>query len=279
MLEILNKENLNEEELSFVNLHNKILANAQMTGVYLYEFCKELKEMRDSKKYIYAGLSNFEEYAINELGLKKSQAYNFCSIAENINPEIFQSIGKIGTTKLLLISKLEPEEQEKVIIDNDLEKMTVKDLEDQIKVLKAGNESLQHCYDLLQKDYDELDNDNNELVEEIHNYRKEIAKLKESNSKDEIIKLEAKIKELEANPKVIEKEVIKEDLTKDNKIKELELKIKNLETNKNSSLNQFKIIFDVIKDNITKAINISSTFEEENKNKCLNALRKLIELI
>ena len=106
MLEILNKEDLNEEELSFVNLHNKILANAQMTGVYLYEFCKELKEMRDSKKYIYAGLSNFEEYAINVLGLKKSQAYNFCSIAENINPEIFQSIGKIGTTKLLLISKL-----------------------------------------------------------------------------------------------------------------------------------------------------------------------------
>lgn len=279
MLEILNKEDLNEEELSFVNLHNKILANAQMTGVYLYEFCKELKEMRDSKKYIYAGLSNFEEYAINVLGLKKSQAYNFCSIAENINPEIFQSIGKIGTTKLLLISKLEPEEQEKVIVDNDLEKMTVKDLEDQIKVLKAGNESLQHCYDLLQKDYDELDNDNNELVEEIHNYRKELAELRNNNSKDEIIKLEAKIKELEANPKVIEKEVIKEDLTKDNKIKELELKIKNLETNKNSSLNQFKIIFDVIKDNITKAINISSTFEEENKNKCLNALRKLIELI
>ena len=279
MLEILNKEDLNEEELSFVNLHNKILANAQMTGVYLYEFCKELKEMRDSKKYIYAGLSNFEEYAINVLGLKKSQAYNFCSIAENINPEIFQSIGKIGTTKLLLISKLEPEEQEKVIVDNDLEKMTVKDLEGQIKVLKAGNESLQHCYDLLQKDYDELDNDNNELVEEIHNYRKELAELRNNNSKDEIIKLEAKIKELEANPKVIEKEVIKEDLTKDNKIKELELKIKNLETNKNSSLNQFKIIFDVIKDNITKAINISSTFEEENKNKCLNALRKLIELI
>ena len=103
MLEILNKEKLNDEEKEFITLHNKILVAAQLTGVHLYEFCKELKEMRDSKKYIYAGLNNFEEYAIDVLGLKKSQAYNFCSIAENVSSEIFQSIGKIGSTKLLLI--------------------------------------------------------------------------------------------------------------------------------------------------------------------------------
>lgn len=246
MLEILNKEKLNDEEKEFITLHNKILVAAQLTGVHLYEFCKELKEMRDSKKYIYAGLNNFEEYTIDVLGLKKSQAYNFCSIAENVSSEIFQSIGKIGSTKLLLISKLQPDEQEKVIDEIDLEKTTVKELQNKIEKLKVGNTSLQKSYDILQKDYNDLD---------------------------------AKIKELENNPKIIEKEIIKEDLTKDNKIKELELKVKGLESNINSSLNQFKIIFEVIKDNITKAINIALTFESEDKNKCLNALKKLIELI
>ena len=246
MLEILNKEKLNDEEKEFITLHNKILVAAQLTGVHLYEFCKELKEMRDSKKYIYAGLNNFEEYAIDVLGLKKSQAYNFCSIAENVSSEIFQSIGKIGSTKLLLISKLQPDEQEKVIDEIDLKKTTVKELQNKIEKLKAGNTSLQKSYDILQKDYNDLD---------------------------------AKIKELENNPKIIEKEIIKEDLTKDNKIKELELKVKGLESNINSSLNQFKIIFDVIKDNIAKAINIALSFENDDKNKCLNALKKLIELI
>ena len=149
MLEVLNKEKLNEEEVEFVTLHNKILASAQLTGIHLYEFCKELKEMRDSKKYIYAGLNNFEEYAIDILGLKKSQAYNFCSIAENVSPEIFQSIGKIGSTKLLLISKLQPDEQEKIINEFDLEKITVKDLQNEIERLKVDSTSLQKKYDLL----------------------------------------------------------------------------------------------------------------------------------
>lgn len=256
MLEVLNKTDLSDGERSFVNLHESIVRQAQFTGLSLYEFCKLLKEMRDSKKYVYAGLKNFEDYAINVLGLKKSQAYNFCQIADNVSPDIFQSIGKVGSTKLLLISKLIPELQEKVIEENNIEKITVNDLKEEIEKL---NKELKET----KENNTNLENENKTLNSDIFIKDEEIEELRD------------KINYLEENPKIIEKE----DLESKAKIKELETKIKNQEINNNDSISKFKVIFEIIKKDILMAKEMISFFSDEDKDKCNKVLRKLIELI
>ncbi|MDE6776416.1 MAG: hypothetical protein K2J25_00620, partial [Oscillospiraceae bacterium] len=60
-----------------MKLDRHIKTNAQMAQDSLYEVCKGLKEMRDDKLYQELGYQNFEDYSENEVGIKRSQAYNF----------------------------------------------------------------------------------------------------------------------------------------------------------------------------------------------------------
>lgn len=310
-LDLLKKDNLTPDESIFVNLHSKIIMNAKMSGLYLYEFCKELLEMRNSKAYHAAGIKNFEEYAVEVLGLKKSQAYNFCSIAENIKPEIFNLVGdNISSSKLLLVSKLEPEEQEKLILEIDVCNLKYKELENVIENLRTENNTLKSCNDVLQKDNAFLTDKVEDLKIEIESnnhfkYEQEIEKLekeleaakkdslKEDDKKDaEIGQLqEKKIKELEKEleklknqePQIVEKEVVKEIIKQDplqeEKIKELENQLKKKETLSNESINKFKVIFEMIKKDIVIAKEMISTFKDDDALKCNNALKKLINLI
>lgn len=114
--------------VSFEEQHNKILQAAAKVGLYLYEFCKALNEMKTSKAYESAGYSSFEDYTLNALNIKKSQAYTYIKLAENYSEEFFQSTGKIGVTKLELLSKLPEEEATAFIQDNHIEDMSVKEV-------------------------------------------------------------------------------------------------------------------------------------------------------
>ncbi len=121
--------NENKNELfSFNEQHNKIIKAATKVGLYLYEFCKALSEMKDSKAYESAGYLSFEDYTLNALKIKKSQAYTYVKLAESFSKEFFQSTGNIGVTKLELLSKLPEEEIKAFINDNDISDMNVKTL-------------------------------------------------------------------------------------------------------------------------------------------------------
>lgn len=289
-LEIFKKEDLSLFESQFVELHSKIITNARMSGAYLYEFCKQLLEMRESKAYQVAGLKNFEEYATEVLGLKKSQAYNFCSIAENVKPEIFNLVGNnASSTKLLLISKLEPEEQEKVIETVDLSTTKVKELEILVDSLKTENNTLKNCNDVLQKENEEKD----ALKDKIQELEKKLAETKKKhlqsndNSNDEKRKIKELEEELEKlrnqEPEIIEKEVIKEVIKQDplqeKRIKELEDELKKKEIMSNDSISKFKVIFETIKREIMLAKDMISTFNDEDASKCNCVLKKLIEMV
>lgn len=118
----------NEVSCSFNLQHEKIVNAAKKVGLYLYEFSKSLKEMKESKLYIEGGFSSFEDYCSNALGIKKSQAYSYIQIADKYSQQFFQSNGKIGVTKLLLLGDLTEEEAQSFIDENKIENLSVKSI-------------------------------------------------------------------------------------------------------------------------------------------------------
>jgi len=114
--------------ISFNDAHDKIVQAAAKVGLYLYEFCKALKDMKESKLYLSAGYESFEDYCLRALNIKKSQAYTYLKICDVYSPRFFQSNGKIGITKLELLSALPEDEAEAFIKTNNVENLSVKDV-------------------------------------------------------------------------------------------------------------------------------------------------------
>lgn len=166
------------------NLNVRICINAQMAQQNLYEMCKGLKEMRDSKLYKELGYSTFEDYCEQETGFKRSQVYNYISIVEKLPEDFVQSIGQIGMTKALILTKLSEDERTEIAEKNDLETTSVRELERQIKELKIKADKA----DMLSVRLDDM----NKNCGRISKQRDE-AELR-------IRHLEAEIKELESRP-------------------------------------------------------------------------------
>ncbi len=163
------------------NLNVRICINAQMAQQNLYEMCKGLKEMRDSKLYKELGYSTFEDYCEQETGFKRSQVYNYISIVEKLPEDFVQSIGQIGMTKALILTKLSEDERTEIAEKNDLETTSVRELERQIKEIQA------------EKDQAVADKSAAEAKASASTQRAE-------SLSQQITSLEAEIKELESRP-------------------------------------------------------------------------------
>lgn len=127
-----------------LELHNKILVSAQLAQNSLWEMCSGLKEMRDGKLYRELGYQNFEAYCEKEFNMNRSNAHKYISIIENIKPENVSTSKHFGVSKLYLLSTLSKSEQEKITAENDVESMTVKQLEKEIRELKDRNSELKN---------------------------------------------------------------------------------------------------------------------------------------
>ena len=129
-----------DEYIRALNLNKKILVSAQLAQQSLYEMCMAFKEMRDSKLYKELGYSDFGDYCEQETGFKRSQAYNYISIAEKLPADFVHSSGQIGVKKLTLLATISEEERAQITAETDLESATVKELEQQIKQLRADRD-------------------------------------------------------------------------------------------------------------------------------------------
>lgn len=95
------------------------------------------KEMRDNKLYKELGYSDFGDYCENETGMKRRQVYRYIEVAEKLPSEFVSSGTQIGIKKLYLLTTLSDEERSEIIENTDLENTSVRELEQQIKQLKA----------------------------------------------------------------------------------------------------------------------------------------------
>ncbi len=126
-----------DEYIKAVNLNRKIITAAQLAQQSLYEMCTGFKEMRDSKLYKELGYSDFGDYCEKETQINRQNVYKYIAVAEKL-PEDFVSSGRqIGIKKLYLLTTLSEEERAEITENTDLENTTVKQLEQQIKTLRA----------------------------------------------------------------------------------------------------------------------------------------------
>lgn len=108
--------------------HQKIVSCKAKAELALWEYCKALYDMHQSKLYQAAGYANFEEYAEKEFGIKKTVAYEYLAYAKKRSEEFTLENGKIGITKLLLLNKLSEEEAEQFLKENDIVEISTKEV-------------------------------------------------------------------------------------------------------------------------------------------------------
>lgn len=121
-------------------LHKQITGYGEVIYQSLYGMCTAIKQMRDSKLYKALGFDTFEAYTEEKLDMKHSQAYRYIAIAEKFAEDSFPSMGKIGMTKLTLLTALTDDQREEITQTVDLESTTVRELREQIAALKEESE-------------------------------------------------------------------------------------------------------------------------------------------
>ena len=169
---------LSAEYIKAVELDRRIKTSAQLAQQSLYDMCMGFKEMRDSRLYKELGYSDFGEYCEQETGFKRTNVYNYISVAENLPEDFVHSSGQIGIKKLTLLSTLSDEQRETITETTDIENTTVKELKAKIDSVKKQNDAL----------HEEM------------RYREEEHETKSQKFKERIAELEAEIKELESRP-------------------------------------------------------------------------------
>ena len=205
------KNEISQSYSKALELHNKILVSAQLAQNNLWEMCSGLKEMRDGKLYRELGYQNFEEYCGTEFNISRRQAYKYISIIENVNRENVNPGSHFGVRKLYLLSTLSESEQEKITAENDVESMTVKELEKEIRQLKEKNSA-------LKLDLDELAEEHERVCAQATSDSRTISGLRQN-----ISSLNQTIEELESRPIEVAVAEPSED------VRQLKLTIKNLE--------------------------------------------------
>ena len=168
---------VSQQHKEAVETHQRIITSANLAQQNLWDMCQGLKKMRDDKLYKEFGYQNFETYCENEVGMKRSNAYNYISIVEKINPENVQSIGQIGMTKLSLLATISEPEQAEIAEKLDLENTTVKQLKAEIEKLKDDNLNLSMNYDRMDANRIKLGNENTELKIENKTLQKQVEEL------------------------------------------------------------------------------------------------------
>ncbi|MFV0412520.1 MAG: hypothetical protein ACK5L3_04510 [Oscillospiraceae bacterium] len=123
-------------------LHNRIMASGQLAATAMVDFCRQLREMKESELYKALGHETFEEYAEQEAGLKSRQAYYYISTYEKLGPQMIAENAGLGITKLRLLSEIAPLDREEYLENNDVGDMTVDQLKAEVKRMADRGEQL-----------------------------------------------------------------------------------------------------------------------------------------
>ena len=182
---------VSEQHRQAIEVHQKIIVSANLAQQNIWDMCNGLKTMRDNKLYKELGYQNFEDYCENEVGMKRSNAYNYISIVEKINPENVQTFGQISKSKLMLLATISEHEQAEIAEKLDLENTTVKQLKAEI------DKSIDYCRQLnnAKKDADYYKQQADTSKESYRNIENQLAEEKNKN-----FKLTNKVQELESRP-------------------------------------------------------------------------------
>lgn len=134
-------------------------AGMELMGSGLYQMCIGVKKMHDGKLYKEFGYQNFEDYCKSK-GFTKQHGGRLVKIAEMAEAENGTSgfhFESLGFKKNYLLSLLEPEDRQELIATQNVDGMTVKELEAakaEIDRLKQERDENEHAAALLSEELD-----------------------------------------------------------------------------------------------------------------------------
>lgn len=123
-------------------LHEQVCADAQRVAASMFDFCRSLKTMRDTKLYAELGCESFDEYVESRVGLKRRQVYNYIQTYERLGSTVLQSNAHLGITKLQLLCEVSAPDIPAFLEDNDLAGMTVAEIKKLIEEQKGSAEQI-----------------------------------------------------------------------------------------------------------------------------------------
>ena len=257
--------NLTEKQLKFLNVHSNIVSSEISISNSIVDLAENLKVMKDDELYKEAGFLNFEDYAEQACGIKRSQAYKYLKVLDSLGKDFVHSNGQIGITKLNLLSCISEEEREVIQAEVNISDVSVSELKDKIKSLTEDVEkanSKASCSENL------LSNANVEI--------------KQLKSKINELKSNVEVKEkIVDNPKLQEKINLLETLLnmKENTVQRLQKQKDELKSqvsiSNSSELMEFKVLFENIQFEITRMKRLIDLIPEEKREGCKNAMKKV----
>lgn len=128
------------EQAQAMGLHYEIVAAAQAAANSLLDLGRKLKQMRDTGGYKSLGFETFAQYTEQAVGIRQRQAYTYITVVENVPARLVEENAAAGVTKLALLAKLGPADQQEVA--GELADITVKELQSLIEEKQGLAEQL-----------------------------------------------------------------------------------------------------------------------------------------
>lgn len=128
------------EQAQAMGLHYEIVAAAQAAASSLLDLGRKLKQMRDTGGYKRLGFETFAQYTEQAVGIRQRQAYTYITVVENVPARLVEENAAAGVTKLALLAKLGPADQQEVA--GELANITVKELQSLIEEKQGLAEQL-----------------------------------------------------------------------------------------------------------------------------------------
>lgn len=270
-IELMATESTEPSIVNFKQVHNEIIVCGQMASSYIFEFGRKLKQMRDEKLYKAVGFNTFEEYSTNAIGFSERQAYTYINIVEKNSAEFLKSTSKIGVTKLALLSPLAEDEKKELVESGKAEKLSVKDLKQEIQNLKGKNSELEKQIETAERYKKEIAKLNDELKgnsEKIQALNVELAKAKTET------KIETIVETIEVHNEEIEKELDEAKNRESELLKEIDVLNKKLSISSPEAM-KFKVKFENWQSYSHELIELAK--QSENSEKYINAIKTIVK--
>lgn len=131
-----------ERQNRAAQLTQRIMVNGKIAASSMIEMGRDLKTVRDERLFTELGFGSFEEYCEKKVGIGKRHGYNFIQVYEKFGEEKLQQLQGLGITKLLEIAKLDDEDAEDLMRNNDVSGLSTRELSAEVEKYKNKYEQL-----------------------------------------------------------------------------------------------------------------------------------------
>lgn len=290
---------INENRTEIIIAQEINIIKDQTSKILLQSSMEIGKRLKEAKEFV--GHGNWGAWLETAVNYSQRTAQNLIKLYEEYGEKYLESnqnsntksIANLTYTQALTMLKLESEERENFIQNNDVENMTIKNLETAIAeklALEKKNEELEQNLINVSKEIDKLKaqqviaEDLQLKIDELQKKKgmdpKTLEKLKEdlkkANSKIETLQTEIKaLEEREPETAVLEKEVIPQQIT--DEIEALKIKLK-----KSEHTSKFKASFDILVtmfNELLSELDVIKSADAELYEQYKSAVNKLLEAL